>query len=509
MALPAVAQINGGGYPGQYPGGQYPGGQYPGGQYPGGRYPGGGYPGAGGGIPFPRRKKAPAKGQVDQQHPLQKVSGAFRELDDKAITILTDDNLTVSAKRIEKTTFTKKGGESADPKTWKPGDHVVIEATQDEQGFYYAVNVIFDREGTSAEREAVAGPPPPTSAKAGEKETPVAKTEDGEIIRSSVPPLEDKPMDSDDPGRPRIRRGKPPATPASPASTTTATNTASAAPPKVLGEWKPTPDYSKGESNSTTRTATPDASSPRSSQPVELQENPLIVKAKKATDQWLESLPNYYCQELVARYISETRPANWQAQDIVSAALIYEKGKERYTDLKINNKPVKKNMEELNGSWSTGEFATVVNDLFSPATDALFRVARTDTVNGREATQFSFDVDQQNSHWRITLASQTFFPAYKGSIWIDKETGRPLRIEMQSRKIPSTFAVDTAEMTVDFEFIRIAEAKYLLPTHAEVLSCARGNSMCSHNVIDFRNYHKFEGQSTITFSDSTISYDQK
>jgi len=84
-----------------------------------------------------------------------------------------------------------------------------------------------------------------------------------------------------------------------------------------------------------------------------------------------------------------------------------------------------------------------------------------------------------------------------------------LRIEMQSRQVPKTFPVDAAELTVDFDSIRIGTAKYLLPIHSEVLSCNRGTSDCSHNIIDFRNYHKYEGQSTITFSDSNITYDQK
>src|SRR4051794_16020748 len=103
--LPLDAQIGGTPYPPRgYPGGQYPG-QYPG-RYPGG-YPGG-YPGVGGSIPgIPRRgKKAPEKGKADQQHPLQSLKGSLRKVDDKSVTIYTDDNRTLSVKRIEKTNFT-------------------------------------------------------------------------------------------------------------------------------------------------------------------------------------------------------------------------------------------------------------------------------------------------------------------------------------------------------------------------------------------------------------------
>ena len=38
-----------------------------------------------------------------------------------------------------------------------------------------------------------------------------------------------------------------------------------------------------------------------------------------------------------------------------------------------------------------------------------------------------------------------------------------------------------------------------MPTHSESLSCMRGSSDCTRNVIDFRNYRKFGADTTITF----------
>jgi len=55
------------------------------------------------------------------------------------------------------------------------------------------------------------------------------------------------------------------------------------------------------------------------------------------------------------------------------------------------------------------------------------------------------------------------------------------------------------ESATDYQYIRIGERQFLLPVHAETLSCERGTSICSHNVIDFRNYHKYTGEATIEF----------
>jgi hypothetical protein len=40
---------------------------------------------------------------------------------------------------------------------------------------------------------------------------------------------------------------------------------------------------------------------------------------------------------------------------------------------------------------------------------------------------------------------------------------------------------------------------FLLPVHAENLGCQRGTPICTKNTVDFRDYHKYSGESTITF----------
>jgi len=85
-------------------------------------------------------------------------------------------------------------------------------------------------------------------------------------------------------------------------------------------------------------------------------------------------------------------------------------------------------------------------------------------------------------------------------VWVDPRSGRVLRIEMQARRIPQEFPFDTIESTVDYQYIRLGgPGEFLLPVHAEILSCQRGSSMCARNVIDFRNYHHYTGESKITY----------
>jgi hypothetical protein len=77
---------------------------------------------------------------------------------------------------------------------------------------------------------------------------------------------------------------------------------------------------------------------------------------------------------------------------------------------------------------------------------------------------------------------------------LDPSTARVLRIEMQARNLPSDFPMATVETAVDYSDVRIGETSVLLPVHAEALGCQRASSYCSHNIIDFRNYHEFKSQ---------------
>lgn len=159
-------------------------------------------------------------------------------------------------------------------------------------------------------------------------------------------------------------------------------------------------------------------------------------------------------------------------------------------------------MEDVGGSWSTGEFASLLDDLFDPLTAATFHRGGQDTIAGRSATTFKFDVSREHSHWRIIQAAQLYYPAFRGTVWIDRETSRVLRLEMETRNMPLLFPLAKVEEGVDYNFVRLSTPEqFLLPTVSEVLSCEQGSSRCARNRIEFRNYRKFGAESGITFDE--------
>jgi hypothetical protein len=225
----------------------------------------------------------------------------------------------------------------------------------------------------------------------------------------------------------------------------------------------------------------------------------LVEKAREAAATFLEGLPNYVCQEQTTRYVSETRNPSWNVVDVVSAEVVYDDHQESYRNLQINGKPTKKAPED-SGAWSTGEFGTILGNLFAPQSATEFKYVQEDTIAHRATSVFDFKVKRVRANWKIWVPGQYIVPEYKGSVWIDKQTAQVLRIEMQAKEIPEAFPEITVETAVDYDTISLGSAeKFLLPVHGEALSCWRNSNDCQRNVIEFRNYHKFTGESVIKF----------
>jgi hypothetical protein len=515
--------------------------QYPG-QYPPGQYPGG-YPGAGGvGFPIPHRSKK----TKDKAPDLQSVDGMLRRIDKDQVILEADDSRIVNFKRLDSTKFLKDG-DAVKPAELIPGDHLTVEFSQDDQGFMTAANVVWQQDGSAAERKHGAEPvetsvakspddadkphlkraeAPTDSAAAAAPETPPAAPAAAPAASPAASPAKapaappaaspktapaapadpnpadlNAPakadvaavkIDADDEGPPVLQRGKgaahkqaeaPPAQPA-------AAQPADTSRPTLLAKNGPAPAQEPAKQEED-----------RPAAPVENQrpEEVVLEKAREAAGSFLETLPNYVCQEFMTRYSSQSHVVSWQPLDVVSTALVYENGRESYRDVSINGKLTKKNIEDLPGSWSTGEFGTVLADVFSPGTAADFHYRRESRSGGRAAMVYDFSVDRPHSHWRIMVASQMVQPSYRGSVWIDKETKRVLRIEMQATRLPEAFPSDKVESATDYEFVRFADRQFLVPVHAETLSCERGTDNCGRNTIDFRNYHKYSGESSIIF----------
>ena len=164
-------------------------------------------------------------------------------------------------------------------------------------------------------------------------------------------------------------------------------------------------------------------------------------------------------------------------------------------------------MMDLPGSRSTGEFGSTLRALFDKETAALFKFHSNATLRGFPTAIYEIAVSGERSDWRISAGSQMIMTAYGGRIWIDRRSGNVVRIEMKAVDIPATFPFQRVEAEVDYGPVALPSGRYFLPERAQNVSCNDPKS-CNRNVIEFRNYHKYVGESSISFDRPEPSVDE-
>jgi hypothetical protein len=433
----------------QYPPGQIPQGQYPPGQPPPGQYPQGQPGGPGGGISIPKREKKNQKGTDDIQ-PTIEADGRTLSRDDSKLVIATNDGRTITMTVTPKTSFT---GDVV------KGARVHIQAAEDDQAFLTAVKVELLKDSPSA---------PERSSPDNEDPAPVDLSEPA----------------PEAPDRPILRRGKP---------KHADSDDAEAAPAKPRKAAAGAPAAPKTDSIDFTITSEDAAKS------AVYKDDARISQTREWAATFTQGLPNFVCQQVTTRYMQESKSSGWEALDVVTAKVVYEDGKEKYQEITVGGKRTSKKMMELGGSTSTGEFASILMSLFE-GQRAQFRFSEsTSLTGGVAAAVYDFKVPLRSSDWTIRVGGQSLMPAYNGSVWIEKASPKVRRIEMQAIHVPKDFPDDAVESTVDYDQVRLGTSMFLVPIHAEVLSCQRGTTICTKNAIDFRDYHKYSGESTVEF----------
>jgi hypothetical protein len=477
----AAAQTYPGQYPTQYPPGQYPPGQYPPGQYPPGQYPPGQYPNTyptrlpGGvpiGLPVPEiklpKRKNDKSGSSGSSHDEEKltvasVDGSLRKLGEKDLLLQTARKTVLRFRLLAKTRFLNKAGEPIRDSLLHSGDQLSVEVSPDDEET--ALRVILIRGGTAADRAASEQPVEEAAVRAPRPED-LSKPH-------TVTTRATSPADSETTPEPeKLER---PATAEAPVGRETEPVSTPAAAPD----------------------STPASSAPRD--PRLDTDEQIIRDARAAATAFSASLQNFLVQQNTTRYFQTPFPAQWQTIDTVTAEVAYRNGKEEYRDIQIDGKPVYGPIERT-GSWSTGDFGTTLEDLMSMATNAAFKRRGQDRIASRPAWVYDYTVALPNSHWELVSPDDRHYkPAYEGAVWIDKETRRVLRFEQRTLGLPRDYPLSKAESVLEYAFVKIDQKTYLLPAKGENLACFSGSGTCSRNVIEFRNYRKFEAESKVKF----------
>lgn len=234
----------------------------------------------------------------------------------------------------------------------------------------------------------------------------------------------------------------------------------------------------------------------------------VLARTRERLHAWWDRLPDLLCRQTTDRFrAGSRRQPRWKRQDRITAELIWFNGREGYRDLRRNGEPLKAASPVASGLWATGDYVTMVLDLFSPETGAFFEFLRGEPLRGRDTRVYAFSVEEAKSHWKLAFGGQTAYPAYTGKVWIDREAHDVLRAEFVASGLPFYYPEDSVEVAIDFAPVQLAGAGRLLAVKSDVLGCERGKDRCTRNVTVFEGYQIFHVESTVMQTDSTITFE--
>jgi len=236
--------------------------------------------------------------------------------------------------------------------------------------------------------------------------------------------------------------------------------------------------------------------------PSEKEASDILAKSRMATLTAVEEMPDFVVKQQIARSASYAGTNNFQNLDRLIVAVSYRSdGREEYRVLSRNgilenNPKAKQSYEEVGGTSSTGEFVTVLAKIFKPESETKFELVDTDIIRTRRALVYSYSIERDKAKQVITasgVVDDSVITGMKGKIWIDRESFRVLRIESAATEIPDGFRIRAANRTIDYDWVKIADEKYLLPTLSDVRLTSRESRQTyeTRNVIRFKDYQKY------------------
>ena len=242
----------------------------------------------------------------------------------------------------------------------------------------------------------------------------------------------------------------------------------------------------------------------------------LMRKTREETLNAVDQMPDFVVRQLVTRAVALGTSQNWRTSDRLVVAVSYRATEgERYRLLSVNgttnsSADERGDYREAGGANSTGEFVSMLKSIFKDAEAAHFKALDTDTLRGRRAVVYEYDIKLKDSSYVLShgdAEGDSVVVAHRGKVWVDREKARVLRIESQSYDVPRDFPMRASNVALDYDWVTIpGQGEYLLPARSVVVMTVneRGQTAQFRNDIRFRNYQKFGTELKIIEDDDFI-----
>jgi hypothetical protein len=234
--------------------------------------------------------------------------------------------------------------------------------------------------------------------------------------------------------------------------------------------------------------------------PDSIEQKRILAEVTENALNYSNNLPNFLCTQVTRRNIDPSGTENWRLVDTIQEQLSYFDHHENYKVTMVNAKMVT-NMthDQLGGATSSGEFGSIMYEIFSPESETEFNWERWATLRGRRMYVFNFRVPQSRSKYNIYHggSKREIIAGYRGLVYADRDTGIVMRIKLDCEDIPLDFPIQNVSLDLNYDFVKIADQEFVLPLKAELRS--REGRYLVKNEVEFHLYRKFGTETSVTF----------
>jgi hypothetical protein len=231
---------------------------------------------------------------------------------------------------------------------------------------------------------------------------------------------------------------------------------------------------------------------------------------------YLAGLPDFVCTRTVREFrnyalvphpsllhtdrVDPVADDRWHAAGSYSGEAGYAGGHDYYRVSLVDNKPFHGFIEKLGRDVPWGEFGGLMKEILDPSREATFGWDRWEVLNARRMAVFRYAVDLQHSrYWFRVSAAPPVMIAHRGLIYIDPQTGVVGRLILYGTGLTLDAPINAVADVLDYGHVSVGGASFVLPRSA--VGYVRAQQRETRDEIDYRDYRKFQSESTVRFDE--------
>ena len=150
------------------------------------------------------------------------------------------------------------------------------------------------------------------------------------------------------------------------------------------------------------------------------------------------------------------------------------------------------------GPIATGAFGALLAVVFGQDL-ATFHFEKKVPIAGRNLLEYSFQVESEQSSYKVRGKDSWIAASYKGSFQLDPETDEVAAITLETGELPASTTLCQTSTAMELSPVRIGAATFLLPKQGRQRFVER-NGAEEENRTTFASCREYLGESTINYS---------